>query len=280
MKRSIAIVGVYRLLKSMLNRLIHSDPELSLERVFETHEEAIGLLADPTDIVFIDIGDSEDKMEALSLIQNLQATTKTICIACSLNTTDRMIRQVFEAGASGFIKLDEPYEEISRLFRVIVRGGVPVSNFVTRRLISFLFDKEIQDSSLSLPEKRSKVIVREACKMIDAYLDTSHKAPQQKLSEFLTRKLHISYGYLSVLFQEEKGISLRDHVIKRKIEKVKLMMADEKITLTQIANKLDYSSVAHLSTQFQKVVGINPSTYRSRMLSVEDVSKSTLSDDF
>lgn len=280
MKKIIAIVGGQRLLKSMLNRLINSVSELSLERVFETHEEATGLLAHPVDIVLIDIGDAEDNREVLALIRKFRAATKTICIVFSLHTSDRMIRQVFEAGAFGFIKLDAPYDEIMRMFRLIVIGGVPVSDVVTRRLISFLADKEIRDPSLCKPDKRSKVIVKEACKLIDAYLDSLCDVPKHKMSDFLVGKLHVSYGYLSVLFHEEKGVSIREYVIRRKIEKVKLMMRDQKISLSQIANKLDYSSVAHLSSQFLKVVGINPSTYRSRMLAVEDVRKSSLDDDF
>ncbi len=267
-------------MKSMLNRLINSVSELSLERVFETYEEAMGLLAHPADIVLIDIGDSADNRGALALIRKFREATKTICIVCSLHTSDRMIRQVFEAGASGFIKLDAPYDEIMRMFRLIVNGSIPVSDFVTRRIISFLADKEVQDKSLLKPDKRSKVIVREACKLIDAYFDSSLEVPQHKMSEFLVGKLHVSYGYLSVLFHEEKGIALREYVIRRKIEKVKLMMRDQKLSLSQIANKLDYSSVAHLSSQFLKVVGINPSTFRSRMLAVDVVRKSSLDDDF
>jgi AraC-like DNA-binding protein len=280
MKKTISIIGVQPLYKSLLNRLISTMSELSLERIYDTAADAIQLLQHPTDIVLIDVADLENNSSAFELIRKLHAATEMQCIVCSMNTSDRMIRSVFEAGASGFIKLDSPYVEISKLFRVIVSGGVPVSDFVTRRLISLMVDKDIQTISNPIFNNRNKEIVKNTCIMIDAYLNQPHTPLRLKMSEFLSSNLHISYGYLSVVFHEAKGFSLRDYVIRRKIEKVKMMMRDDKITLTQIANKLDYSSVAHLSSQFLRVVGINPSTYRSRMLVFEDTRKTPVQSGF
>ena len=280
MKKTISIIGVQPLYKSLLNRLISTMSELSLERIYDTAADAIQLLQHPTDIVLIDIDDSDNNSSAFELIRKLNDATEVMCIVCTLNTNDIMIRSVFEAGASGFIKLDSPYVEISKLFRVIVSGGVPMSDFVTRRLISFIVNKDNQTISQPLSEKRGKEIIKKVCILIDAYLNLPRTAPQQKMSDYLSGSLYISYGHLSFLFHNEKGISLRDYVIRRKIEKVKMMMRDDKITLTQIANKLDYSSVAHLSSQFLKVEGINPSTYRSRMLVFEDTRKTPVQSGF
>ena len=273
MKQTIALVGEKRLYMTMLNRLISSIAELSLVRVYDTPADAIGLLSHPTDIIMIDIGDAEDPHVAFELVRKLHLMPAVLCIVCTMHTNDQVIRRSFEAGASGFIKLDSPYDEISQIFRVIVKRGAPVSDFVTKRLIAFMHGQENHSASNSTLEKNSTKIVNKACKMIDAYFVDPRTAAQQKMSEYLIRSLHISYGYLSALFHEEKGISLRDYVIRKKIEKVKMMMRDENLTLTKIANKLDYSSVAHLSSQFRKVVGINPSTYKSRMLVFGDAKE-------
>ena len=273
MKQTISLVGVNRLYMTMLNRLISSIAELSMVRAYDTPADAIGLLSHPTDIIMIDIGDAEDPHVAFELVRKLHLMPDVLCIVCTMHTNDQVIRRAFEAGASGFIKLDSPYDEISQIFRVIVKRGAPVSDFVTKRLIAFMHGQENHSASNSTLEKNSTKIVNEACKLIDAYFVDPRTAAQQKMSEYLIRSLHISYGYLSALFHEEKGISLRDYVIRKKIEKVKMMMRDENLTLTKIANKLDYSSVAHLSSQFRKVVGINPSMYKSRMLVFGDAKE-------
>ena len=280
MDQTISTIGVAVLHRTMLNRLISSIAELSLVRAYDTPEDAIGLLSYPTDIVLIDIGDADNHHVALDMVRKLYLLPNVLCIVCTMNTNDQVIRRAFEAGASGFIKLDSPYDEISQIFKVIVKRGAPVSDFVTKRLIAFMHGQENQSASNFILEKNSTKIVNEACKLIDAYFVDPRTAAQQKMSDYLIRSLHISYGYLSVLFHEEKGISLRDYVIRKKIEKVKMMMRDENLTLTQIANQLDYSSVAHLSTQFRKVVGINPSMYKSRMLVFGDARKSNVNHDF
>lgn len=279
MKKSIALVGIQSLFKTLLYMVIGSFIELDVKKAYDTTADAIGLLSYPADIVLIDIGHDENDHSGFELIRKLHAFTHVQCIVCTMKTNDQVIRTVFEAGASGFINLDAPYDEIMQLFGVIVKGGVPVSDFVMKRLISFMVDHDIQSVPSLLPQKNSNEIISRACILIDAYQSQSLPAPQQKMSEFLISSLHLSYGYLCALFLEEKGISLRDYVIKRKIERVKSMMRIESMTLTQIANKLDYSSVAHLSSQFLKVVGINASTYRSRMTAVKDVRTSSLCTD-
>lgn len=82
------------------------------------------------------------------------------------------------------------------------------------------------------------------------------------LSEFLSHKLHKEYSQLSRLFSEVEGITLEQFFILQKIEKVKEWLVYDEQTLSEIAWKLGYSSVAHLSAQFKKVTGLTPSIYK------------------
>jgi AraC family transcriptional regulator len=78
-------------------------------------------------------------------------------------------------------------------------------------------------------------------------------------SDILAETLHYEYNYLSNLFSSVEGITLEQYIIRQKIEKVKELLFYDELNLSEIAHKLGYSSVAHLSGQFKKVTGFTPS---------------------
>ncbi|HEV3327220.1 MAG TPA: AraC family transcriptional regulator [Puia sp.] len=82
------------------------------------------------------------------------------------------------------------------------------------------------------------------------------------LSVYLSNKLDHDYTYLSNLFSEQSGVTIEKFYIYHKIERVKELLSDGKLTLTEIAFELQYSSVAHLSNQFKKVTGLTPSQFK------------------
>ncbi len=81
-------------------------------------------------------------------------------------------------------------------------------------------------------------------------------------SEILSKTLHKDYSYLSSLFSEVEGITIEKYIINQKIEKVKELIIYDELSLSEIAYKLGYSSVAHLSNQFKKVTGLTPSHFK------------------
>jgi AraC family transcriptional regulator len=86
-------------------------------------------------------------------------------------------------------------------------------------------------------------------------------------SSVLSEEMHYEYNYLSNLFSSVEGITLEQYIIRQKIEKVKELLFYDELNLSQIANRLGYSSVAHLSAQFKKITGFTPSEMkRSRNL--------------
>lgn len=78
-------------------------------------------------------------------------------------------------------------------------------------------------------------------------------------STILAEDLHYEYNYLSSLFSSVVGITLEQYIIRQKIEKVKELLFYDELTLSEIADRLGYSSVAHLSGQFKKMTGLTPS---------------------
>ncbi|RIV36702.1 AraC family transcriptional regulator [Flagellimonas lutimaris] len=82
------------------------------------------------------------------------------------------------------------------------------------------------------------------------------------LSEVLRSKLHHDYNYLSNLFSEVEGTTIEKYFIAQKIEKVKELLVYDELSLSEIAFRLNYSSVGYLSNQFKKVTGLSPSHFK------------------
>ena len=105
----------------------------------------------------------------------------------------------------------------------------------------------------------------------------SNELPKTKFSEYLSDKLNHDYTYLSNLFSEVQGVTIEHFIIAHKIERVKELLVYDELNLTEIAYKLHYSSVAHLSNQFKKVTGLTPSHFKQlknrRISTLEDVGK-------
>jgi AraC-like DNA-binding protein len=95
------------------------------------------------------------------------------------------------------------------------------------------------------------------------------------LSDYLTEKLNYNYTYLANLFSEVKGTTIEQFYLAHKIEKVKELLVYDELNLTEIAWKLHYSSVAHLSNQFKKLTGLTPTHFKNlkhkRRLALGDV---------
>lgn len=84
-----------------------------------------------------------------------------------------------------------------------------------------------------------------------------------KHSEYLSRHLNYEYPYLSKTFSDEEGVTIEQFIIQQKTEKIKELIAYGQLNFSEIAWRMGYSSVAGLSSQFKKVMGITPSEYKA-----------------
>jgi AraC-like DNA-binding protein len=103
----------------------------------------------------------------------------------------------------------------------------------------------------------------------DAITEWVHDGENPKrynFSTYLSEKLDYSYTYLSSIFSETTYSSIENFIILKKIEYVKSLIINSDLTLTEIAYKLSYSSVAHLSAQFKKTTGLTPSSFQKIIL--------------
>jgi YesN/AraC family two-component response regulator len=90
----------------------------------------------------------------------------------------------------------------------------------------------------------------------------SDEIPKEKISVFLSEKLNHNYNYLSNLFKEVTGKTIQHYVVLNKVEKIKELILYDELTLYEIMQALNYSSVAHLSAQFKQITGMTPSDFK------------------
>lgn len=114
---------------------------------------------------------------------------------------------------------------------------------------------ELMDDKKSLLIEKIKNVIVEVVHYTDEQLKIN-------LSDHLSQKLNHNYTYLANLFSEVTGTTIEKFFISHKIERVKELLVYDELNLTEIAYKLNYSSVAHLSNQFKKVTGLTPSHFK------------------
>jgi|WetSurSiteA1Bulk_404760.scaffolds.fasta_scaffold02624_5 AraC-like DNA-binding protein len=115
---------------------------------------------------------------------------------------------------------------------------------------------ELMDDKKSILVEKIKTTIIELVHYTDEQIKTN-------LSDFLSEKLNYNYTYLANLFSEVKGTTIEQFFLAHKIEKVKELLVYDELNLTEIADKLHYSSVAHLSNQFKKMTGLTPSHFKN-----------------
>jgi len=122
---------------------------------------------------------------------------------------------------------------------------------------------KIKKVGLELLEKKEGVIIEKIRKVIIDYVYNSDEKPNIKFSVLLSEKLNRNYTYLANFFSEIEASTIEQYIIQLKIERIKELIINEEYTFSEIAYKLHYSSVAHLSNQFKKITGLTPSHFKA-----------------
>lgn len=117
-------------------------------------------------------------------------------------------------------------------------------------------------SGLELMDDRKSILVEKIKTIIIELVHYTDDQIKINLSDYLSTKLLHNYNYLSNLFTEVKGTTIEKFYLAHKIEKVKELIVYDELNLTEIAEKMHYSSVAHLSNQFKKMTGLTPSHFK------------------
>ena len=115
---------------------------------------------------------------------------------------------------------------------------------------------------LELMDDKKSVLIEKIKNVVIESIHYEEEQLKNNFSVYLSEKLNYDYTYLSNLFSEVEGTTIEHFIIAHKIERVKELLVYDELNLTEIAWKLHYSSVAHLSNQFKKVTGLTPSHFK------------------
>jgi AraC-like DNA-binding protein len=126
-----------------------------------------------------------------------------------------------------------------------------------------IFRENLKKSGLILIDDRKSILVESVKTLIIKLIHHTDHQLKINLSDYLSEHTQHNYTYLSNLFSEVKGTTIEKFYLAHKIERAKELLVYDELNLTQIAEKLHYSSVAHLSNQFKKMTGLTPSHFKN-----------------
>lgn len=133
----------------------------------------------------------------------------------------------------------------------------------------------LMKSGLELLDNKRSILVESIKNVITELIHNTDEVPKVNFSRYISEKLGYDYTCLANVFSEVKGVTIQHYIIINKIERVKELLLYDELSLTEIAYRLHYSSVAHLSNQFKNITGLTPSFYKGivekRRANLEDV---------
>jgi len=147
-----------------------------------------------------------------------------------------------------------PYTNVE-LGKIHLKGTFSAEQAIhlKERLLEEGFDI-VEDQKLMIVEKIKNLI-------INLVYDKDLEDWNENLSVYLSEQLHKDYSTLSQLFSSIENTTIEQYFILQKIERVKEMLVYDDLSLSEIAWKMGYSSVAHLSAQFKRITGFTPTAF-------------------
>lgn len=120
----------------------------------------------------------------------------------------------------------------------------------------------LHNSGLELMDDKRAILIERIKTTIVDMVHHTDEGMKVNFSNFLSEKLSYDYTYLANLFSEVQGTTIEQFIIAHKVERIKELIIYGELNITEIAWKMNYSSVAHLSNQFKKVTGLSPSQFK------------------
>ena len=159
------------------------------------------------------------------------------------------------------MKVEDELRSIGIAYYTVNLGEIEIHEKLTESQ-RFILKTNLLKSGLVLMDDKRSILIERIKTTIIELVHQADKIPMVNYSDFLADKLKLDYTYLSNIFSETKGITIQQFIISHKIEKVKELLLYNELTLSEIADNMQYSSTAHLSAQFKKITGLTPTFYK------------------
>lgn len=153
-------------------------------------------------------------------------------------------------------------EKMGLSYTKLILGEVEIGEDISNSQLNIL-GAALKTTGLELIDDKKSILVEKIKTDIIELVHYSDEQIKINLSEYLSERLDHNYTYLSNLFSENEGTTIEKFYIENKIEKVKELLVYDELNLTEIAYRMHYSSVGHLSNQFKKLTGLTPSHFKN-----------------
>jgi len=153
-------------------------------------------------------------------------------------------------------------EKLGLHFIVVGLGEVEIMEDISKTQLKLL-DSSLRKAGLEVMDDKKTILVERIKTTIIELIHYNDKQLKINLSNHLSEKLNHNYTYLSNLFSEVRGTTIEKYYLSHKIERVKELLIYDELNLSEIALKMHFSSVAHLSNQFKKMTGLTPSYFKN-----------------
>ena len=158
--------------------------------------------------------------------------------------------------------IEEEFKRLGLKIKNISLGEVKVEDKLNDGMIERI-RKVLDENGFELIEDRKMQLIEQIKLLIlELIRDEEKIAGKINITEYLSAKMKADYHYLSTLFSSVENITIEHYYILQKIERAKELLKYGESTLSEIAFRLGYSSVAHLSAQFKKVTGMNANQFK------------------
>lgn len=168
----------------------------------------------------------------------------------------------------------EEFKKLGLHFILVDLGEIEIMEELTEDQKTTL-KEALLVSGLELMDDKKAILIEKIKNVIIEMIHHTEEIIKTNFSDYLSEKLNHDYTYLSNLFSEVQGITIAQFIINHKIERIKELIIYDELSITQIAWKMNYSSVAHLSNQFKKTTGLSPSHFKQmrdlRRIPIEDI---------
>jgi len=168
----------------------------------------------------------------------------------------------------------EELKKIGLHFIIVDLGVVEIMENISEEKRKLL-KAGLLESGLELMDDKKAILIEKIKTIIIEMVHHVEQPIKVNFSDYLSEKLGQNYTYLANLFSEVQGSTIEQFLISHKIERIKELIIYDELNITEIAWKMNYSSVAHLSAQFKKVTGLSPIHFKKlkekRRIPIENI---------
>lgn len=168
--------------------------------------------------------------------------------------------------------LQEQLDKLDLSYALVAFGEVEIKEAVESERLKELYSN-LSEYGIEIVESSKSILIQKIKDAIIEMVYMEEKLPTSKISAYLADKLGYSYGYISNIFADVTYTSIENFIILQRIEFAKQLITIDELSFTEIAHRLNYSSLAHFCTQFKNTTGLTPSVFKRIIIQRRSLAK-------